>query len=169
MSTEINRQRLQTFLTNVRQEILNMQSGDSKFRNGALHLEKDTCPALNRLKIFEDNPTPKNLTEFLALAKQDWGSRASDAFKLWSGAIFKPEAFEPTKAPAKDFAVLVKDHIYDFFKVVSTPMTPKQVDLLEKHATLFAKTIKEEVSKEMVIQIKALVEQMKKDESKGND
>jgi len=164
---EINRQRLQQFLTNVNQEILNMRSGESKFRTGAWHPEKDTCPALNRLKLFEDNPTAKNLTEFLALAKQDWGSRASDAFKLWSDAIFKPEAFEPVKPPVKEFSVLVKDHIYDFFKVVSTPMTPKQVELLEKHATLFAKTIKEEVSKEMVIQIKALVDQMKKDE--GND
>ena len=165
--SDINRQRLQSFLTNVNQEILNMKSGDSKFRNGALHVEKDTCPALNRLKVFEENPTAKNLTEFLDLAKQDWGIRAGTAFKEWSHDIFKPEAFEPAKPPVKEFGVLVKDHIYDFFKVVSTSMTPKQVELLEKHATLFAKTIKEEVSREMVVQIKALVDQMKKDE--GND
>lgn len=169
MST-INRARLQSFLANVKQEVLNMKSGDSRFRNGALHFDKgdSSSPAINRLKLFEENPTPKNLTEFLNIAKQDFGSRCADEFKLWASAIFEPEAFEAKAPPAKDFEVQIKDCFYDCFKAVSIPMSPKQIELLDKHAFKLASVFRMEIFKGIQEQLEVLVKRLKESESKDN-
>ena len=168
MSTEMDRVRFHTFIANVRQEILNMKSGESRFRAGALHFDKgeESSPALNRLRLFEENPTPKNLTEFLVLAKQDFGGRCADEFKLWSSSIFEPEAFNPVAPPVKDFEVQIKDCFYDCFKAVSIPMSPKQIELLEKHAFKLANVFRAEISKGIGAQLEVLVQRLKQEETK---
>lgn len=168
MSTEMDRVRFHTFIANVRQEILNMKSGESRFRAGALHFDKgeESSPALNRLRLFEENPTPKNLTEFLVLAKQDFGGRCADEFKLWSSAIFEPEAFNPPVPTVREFEIQVKDCVYDCFRSVSIPMSPKQIELLEKHTFKLANVFRAEISKGIGTQLEALVKRLKENEVK---
>lgn len=167
MGTEIDRVKFHTFIASVRQEILNMKSGESRFRNGALHFDKgeESSPALNRLRLFEENPTAKNLTEFLTLAKQDFGGRCADEFKLWSSAIFEPEAFNPPTPPVRDFEVQIKDCFYDCFKAVSIPMSPKQIELLEKHTFKLANVFRTEISKGIGTQLEVLVQRLKQKEA----
>jgi hypothetical protein len=133
-----------------------------------LHLEKGTCPALHRLEIFENGPTKQNLSEFLLLAKQDWGGRCAEAFTLWSDAVFTDEITATTPPVTRAFEVNIKDCFYDCFKAVSIAMTPKQIELLERHAFKLAAVFKAEISKAIGEQLETLVKRLKEKETKDN-
>ena len=163
-NTEFNRDRFIKFVANVRQEILNMQSGEGRWRPGALHFEKDTSPAMHRLQLLEDNPTEGNLKQFIELAKQDFGAATAKAFKDWSHSIF-PEPPKEKRAPVvKAFDVAIKDGFYDFFKVARIPLEPKQIVLMEKTALRLATTFKTEIDRAVKERLEVLIQATKKKE-----
>ena len=158
MSEEFNRERFLQFVGNVRQEILNMQSGEGRWRPGALHFEKDTSPAMHRLELLEGNPTQGNLTQFLELAQQDFGKATADNFKNWSHSIFPVDPIVRKEPVVKPFDVAFKDVVYDLFKGVSIPMSPKQIELLERHALTMARLLDRTVKTEIRAQLKRIVQ-----------
>lgn len=167
MSESINRDRLIQFLANIDQEIANMQSGEGKHRPGTLHFEagKNSCPVMNRLEVFRETPTTKNLNEFLELAAQDFGAPTADYFRGMSQAIFKSAFVSPKKPVVKAFDVAVKDCFYDLFRTAQIPLTPKQVERIEtlslQLAAVFTRKISEDVSKQVKDQLGALVAGLK--------
>jgi hypothetical protein len=164
---EFNRDNFLRFIGNVRQEILNMQSGEGKWRPGALHFEKDKAsPVMHRLEMLENNPTKKNLDEFLLIAKQDFGTATARAFSDWSHSIFPPTAKEKAQVPTKAFDVSIKDGFYDMFKACRIPLEPKQLILLEKAALRLAKVFEMKIATTVGFQLGNLVKKMKEDEVK---
>lgn len=157
----LDKKHLRTFLSNVDQEIINIQAGESKFRHGAMHFEKGTCPALNRLKMFRDYPTKKNLEQFIALAGQDFGQTAAEAFRTWSARIHDELTPAAEKKPVvRPFDVVIKDGFYDMFKATRIPLDQKQVDLLEKNSAKLSRAFRDEISKEVKTQLEALVSKL---------
>jgi hypothetical protein len=147
MGETLNRERLIQFLSNVDQEILNMCSGEGKFRPGVLHFEvgKNSCPVMNRLAVLKENPTKKNLDLFIELAAQDFGPQTADYFEGISRAIFKVEAVVSQPA-TKAFDVSVKDAFYDMFRTARIPMEPKQVEQIEVHALRLAAVMEQKIA-----------------------
>ncbi len=165
--TEFDRTRFLAFIGNVRQEILNMKSGEGKWRPGALHFEKDTSPALHRLELLEGNPTPGNLTQFLELSVQDFGAATGKAFKDWSHSIFPPDATKKAAPVVKAFDVAIKDGFYDMFKAARIPLEPKQIILLEKAAMRIAKTFEQKIAVATGFAVGNLVKKLKDKEKTG--
>ena len=139
-----------------------MKVGESKFRTGALHFEKDTCPALHRFTVFQEHPSKKNLDEFVTIAKQDFGIRAAEAFGTWGSGLFETPANAPD-APKniKPFEVRVKDGLYDCFKAAQIPLGPTQVEALERASLRLANSFQAEISRTVLEQLKILVEKIK--------
>lgn len=165
----VDKKRLRSFIRNVRQEILNLQAGESRFRNGAIHFEgsvsKSKPPVIVRLDALDEYPSQKNLDTFLALAKQDLGAAVGEAFTSWSAGIFTPEEKEKAKAPVKTFELQIKDGFYDLFRAANIPLNPKQVDLITKHSVKLARTFQGEIQKTIGDQLKVLVEKMREKET----
>jgi hypothetical protein len=159
---EFDRDRFVKFLGNIRQEILNMESGEGRFRPGALHFEKDKAsPVLHRLQMLEENPTRKNLDEFLVIAKQDFGMATAKAFSDWSHSIFPQTSKEKKAVPVKAFDVAIKDGFYDMFKAARIPLEPKQIRLLEGTALRLAKTFEMKIATAVGFQLGNLVKTLK--------
>ena len=164
---EFNRDNFVKFLGNVNQEILNMQSGEGRFRPGALHFEVGKAsPVLNRLKMLEDNPTRENLDQFLLIAKQDFGAPTAQAFTDWSHSIFPEVKKDVSQVATKPFDVSIKDGFYDLFKACRIPLEPKQLLLLEKASLRIAQTFKQEISRTVGEQLGVLVKSAKAKEGK---
>jgi hypothetical protein len=144
---EFSRERFVSFIANVDQEILNMRSGEGKFRPGALHFEKDKAsPVLHRLEMLKENPTKENLWQFLEIAKQDFGAATAKAFTDWSHSIFPVDPVVRKGPVVKPFDVALKDGFYDLFKVVQIPMSPKQMELMEATSLRLAKVIEQKIA-----------------------
>jgi hypothetical protein len=159
---EFDRDRFVKFMGNVRQEILNMQSGEGRFRPGSLHFEKDKAsPVLHRLEMLESNPTRKNLDEFIVIAKQDFGTATAKAFLDWSHSIFPQTPREKKAAPVKAFDVAIKDGFYDMFKAARIPLEPKQIRLLESAALRLAQTFEQKIATAVGFQLGNLVKKLK--------
>jgi hypothetical protein len=165
---EFNRERFLAFVGNVRQEILNMKSGEGKWRPGALHFEKGTSPALHRLELLEENPTPGNLKQFLELSVQDFGAATGKAFSDWSHSIFPPDPKKKVVPVVKAFDVAIKDGFYDMFKAARIPLEPKQIVLMEKTALRLAKTFEQKIATTVGFQLGNLVKELKDKEKEGN-
>ena len=170
-NSEYDKKRLRTFIRNVRQEILNLQAGESKYRTSALHFETGVSgdsrvPVMFRLEQFENHPSKKNLESFLELASQDLSARAGIAFEGWSRNIFPqtPEAL--AKAQIKPFDLQIKDGFYDLFRAAQIPMTPQQVDLIMTHSGKLAKAFQGEIHKTIKDQLETLVAKLKTQEEK---
>jgi len=134
-NSEYDRDRLRTLIRNVRQEILLMQAGESKYRTSALHFETSVSgdsqtPVMFRLEQLEKHPTKKNLASFLEIASQDLSARAGVAFEGWSRNIFPQNPAVLAKTQIKPFDLVVKDGFYDLFRAAQIPLNPKQVDLI---------------------------------------
>ncbi len=161
-TNEFNRERFLSFLTSVDQEILNLQSGEGKFRSGAIHFEKGKAsPVLFRLQQLKDNPTKKNLDEFIVIAKQDFGTTTGQAFSDWSHSIFPVDLAVKAKPVVKPFSVAIKDGFYDMFRAAQIPLTPKQVELLEVASLKLAQAFDVKVQETVRAQLKTLVEKSK--------
>ena len=178
---EFNRERFLSFLTSIDQEILNMQSGEGKFRPGAIHFEKGKAsPVLFRLEQLKENPTSANLLLFIEIAKQDFGLSTAKAFKDWSHDIFPVDPKVKAKPVVKPFATVVKDGFYDMFKAAQVPLSPKQVELLEAASLRLAQAFENKIAigvgfavgnsvrVQVQKQLKELVEKSKVQESEDN-
>ena len=154
MAETINRDRLVQFLSNVDQEVLNMCSGEGRFRPGVLHFEqgKNSCPVMNRLEILKNTPTQKNLDVFLELAAQDFGAPTADFFRGEAQAIFV-RTVEGGPKFVKAFDIAIKDGFYDMFKSARIAMEPKQVELIETHALRLAKVIETKIAVSVGFQV----------------
>jgi hypothetical protein len=119
---------------------------------------------MHRLELLEQNPTPGNLTQFLELAKQDFGTATANNFKNWSHSIFPEEPKKVSQPTTKPFNVSIKDDFYDMFKAARIPLEPKQILLLEKTALRMAKTFKEEIDRSVKERLEVLVAATKKKE-----
>jgi hypothetical protein len=167
VTKEFNRERFTGFISQVNQEILNMQSGEGRFRPGALHFEVGKAsPVLNRLKMLEENPIRENLDQFLIIAKQDFGAPTAQAFTDWSHSIFPEVKKDKNLVAPKAFDVALKDGFYDLFKACRIPLEPKQLILLEKGALRLAQTFKQEISRTVGEQLGVLVKSLKAKEEK---
>jgi hypothetical protein len=156
---EFDKKRVRVFIKNVRQEILNIQAGESKFRAGAMHFEKGLCGAVNRLDIFDKNPTKENLDQFIEIAKQDFGNAVGEAFINWSSGVFvkvgedkKPVIVE------KEFGLKIQDIFYECFKIARIPLDPTQMDRFRAATERMAKTFQLEISKGIGEHLKTLLE-----------
>jgi hypothetical protein len=166
---EYNRERFLAFIANVDQEILNMRSGEGRFRPGALHFEKDKAsPVLHRLTQLKDNPSAGNLAQFIEIAKQDFGKATATAFANWSRAIFPENPNTVKKHVPKAFDVAIKDGFYDLFKAAQIPLTPKQVELLEIHSLKLARTFDTKIQEVVRAQLQELVSKSKATEEASN-
>jgi len=165
----LDKKRLRMFLSSVDQEILNIQAGESQYRGGALHFESG-CPALNRLDLFRNNPTRKNLDEFLALAAQDFGNDVGAAFTKWSITIHDELTAKEDKKPiVRSFDSIIKGCFYDMFKAARVSLDQGQMDLLERHSSKMAKAFKEENSREIRSQLEVLVKRLERTRSESKD
>jgi hypothetical protein len=161
---EFDRERFNRFIANIDQEILNMRSGEGRFRPGALHFEKDKAsPVLNRLELLKANPTKDNLTQFLDIAKQDFGAATAKAFTDWSASIFPVDPMVRKTRVVKPFDVAIKDGFYNLFKVVQIPMSPKQLELMEATSLRLAHVFEEKIAAEVKAQLTTLVSKAKAD------
>ena len=168
---EYDSKKLRTFIVNVRQEILNMQAGESKYRTSALHFETSVAggsrtPVIFRLDQLEEYPSKKNLESFIEIARQDLSSRAGIAFESWSRTIFPVDASALATAQIKPFELHIKDGFYDLFKAAQIPLTPKQVDLITVHSTKLARAFQQEIRTTIRTQINELVAKTKAEEPK---
>ncbi len=126
----LDNNKLRQFTINVRDEVKKIQAGHSQYHSKAIHFDKGISPALNMLGIFEAKPSQKTLDEFLGVAKQDFGSRAADAFKTWAiSLVFEDTVVKPPKA--KSFADKLGDVFYGIFKAAGLPLTPDQYDKIQ--------------------------------------
>ncbi len=164
-----DKKRLRMFIRNVRQEILNMKAGESKFRTGAIHFEtsvtKAQPPVIQRLDVLDEHPSQKNLDIFLELAKQDLGARAGQAFTSWSTGIFTEDPEEAKKPRIKTFEQQITDGFYDLFKAAQIPLNPKQVDLITTHSGKLARTFQGEIHATVKEQLTTLVTKLKTNET----
>ena len=159
----LNKERLRQFLTNVDQEILNLQAGESKYRGGAIHFEKGGLGVMNRLDMFKKNPTKDNLEQFIALAKQDFGAVCGEAFETWSQPIHDQLTPDAEKEPVeRSFENKIKNGFYDMFKAARVSLDQKQVEQIERASWKMAKTFKEENSKEIKSQLDILVKRLER-------
>jgi hypothetical protein len=166
MKEDVNRAKLAQFIANVDQEILNMMAGEGSKRPGALHFEVGkVSPALNRLEVFKETPTQKNLDQFIELAKQDFGAPTGEMFESYSGAIFTPDPAVRKKPVPKAFNVSVKDAFYDMFKAARIPMEPQQVERIEAISMKFANTLEMKVATAVGFAVGNLVHTLKKQEA----
>ena len=168
-NSEYDTKRLRTFIRNVRQEILNMQAGESKYRTSALHFEvgvsgDSRVPVMFRLEQLENHPSQKNLDSFLEIASQDLSARAGAAFKSWAVNIFPQDPEALAKAQIKPFDLQIKDGFYDLFRAAQIPMTPQQVDLIMTHSGKLAKAFQGEIHKTIKDQLEELVTKLKTEE-----
>ena len=166
---KFDKDRLRTFIRNVRQEILNLQAGESKFRTSAVHfpvsVSGNKVPVLQRLDALEEFPSQKSLDLFLMLASQDLSARAGAAFETWSTGIFPVDAERNAKALVKPFELQIKDGFYDLFRAAQIPLNPKQVDLIMTHSGKLAKTFQGEIHKTVKEQLEVLVAKLKTEEA----
>lgn len=160
-----DKKRLRTFIRNVRQEILNLQAGESRYKNIAVQfpvsVSGDKAPVLQRLDALDNHPSQKSLDLFLMLAKQDLSFRAGEAFTTWSNGIFTEEDVKEDAVTAKTFELHIKDGFYDLFRSAQIPLNPKQVDLLHKHAAKMAHAFQAEIHKTIKSQLETLVAKIK--------
>ena len=168
-NSEFDKDRLRTFIRNVRQEILNLQAGESKYRGTALHFETGVAgtpaPVIFRLEQLEQHPSQKNLDLFLMLAAQDLSAAAGAAFRSWSNGIFPVDPEAAAKAQIKPFNLQIKDGFYDLFRAAQIPMTPKQVDLITVHSGKLAKAFQREIRETIRTQLDELVEKLHKEKT----
>ena len=168
-NSEFDKDRLRTFIRNVRQEILNLQAGESRFRTSALHFEQtlsgDGPGVMVRLDALDKHPSKENLEYFLLLAAQDLSAQAGAAFKTWSQGIFPVSAEAAAKALIKPFDLQIKDGFYDLFKAAQIPLNPKQVDLIMVHSGKLAKAFQGEIQKTVKEQLDTLVTKIKTEDA----
>ena len=163
----LNKSKLVPFIRNVRQELLNIQSGEPKWRSGPpLHFEEGkSVPIFATLDRFEANPTKKTLDAFIAQAAQDLGKATGKGFETWSAPVFHTVTTEgEVVVTEKTFAYSIKDGWYDCFKVAHISMDQKQVDLMSKAATRMAESFQAEIKRGISGQLDELVKRMKKAE-----
>ena len=164
----LNQKKLTPFLKNVRQEILNIRSGEAKWRTGPpLHFEAGKAIPVNAtLERFQENPIKKNFDTFIAQATQDLGKPTGDGFERWGIGLWHEvtEEGEPVVAVDKPFAATIKDGFYDCFKTAHISLDQKQVDLLGKAADRMAVAIDKQIFKGISSQLDALVARLKKAE-----
>ncbi len=163
-----DKKRLRTFVRNVRQEILNLQAGESRFRTSAIHFPQTVGGGppgvVFRLDQLDEHPSQKNLDIFLQLASQDLSAKAGVAFKDWSTGIFPEDPDVAAKAKVKPFELQIKDGFYDLFKAAQIPLNPKQVDLIMTHSGKLAKAFQGEIHKTIKEQLEELVTKLKAQE-----
>jgi len=164
---DIDRKRLVQFLVDVDQEILNMRSGEGRWRPGALYFDKgeSSSPVMNRLTIFKTYPTRDNLKQFLEIATQDFGPATSYQFETWSRAIFAETPVERKERSVRPFDVQFKDAFYDMFKTVNIPMTPKQVERIETISLKLSGLFEEKITTTVESQLGALIKALKTKEA----
>jgi hypothetical protein len=166
---EYNRERFLSFIASVDQEILNMRSGEGRFRPGAIHFEEGKAsPVMHRLTQLRDNPSADNLVQFIEIAKQDFGLPTGQAFADWSLAIFPVDLNVVKRHVPKAFDVAIKDGFYDMFKAAQIPLAPKQVELLEIHSLKLAKTFNTKIQEAVREQLTELVSKAKVTEEASN-
>ena len=161
---EFDKKKLRQFLSNVRQEILNIQSGEPKWRTGPpLHFEVGkSVPIHATLERLQANPTKKTYDGFIAQASQDLGAPTGKGFATWGQGVFtKVEDNTPVPTPSKAFEVKLFDGLYDCFKVARIQLEPKQIEAFEKATLRLARTFSEEIHKEMREQLGSVVEKLK--------
>lgn len=165
----LDKKLLARFLKNVQQEILNIQSGEPKWRTGPpLHFETNKAvPVLAVLERFQQAPTKANYDAFIAQATQDLGKPTGDGFATWGQSLFIEVSTKGTPvAASKTFAAAIKDGFYDCFRVARISMDQKQVDRMEKATDRMANVFQAEISKAVGDQLDALVARLKKAEEK---
>lgn len=163
----LNMEKLPQFLKSVRQEILNIQSGEAKWRTGPpIHFETDKAvPIHATLERFQDNPTKKTFDAFIAQATQDLGKPTGDGFKTWGMGLFNVVVNgTPAPTPSKKFEAKLFDGLYSCFRVARIQLEPKQIEAFEKATAQLAKTFAEEIHKEMRAQLSETVEKLKRSE-----
>ncbi len=164
----LNKEKLPQFLKNVRQEILNVRSGEAKWRTGPpLHFEEGKAVPVNAtLERFQDNPTKKTFDDFIRQASQDLGRPTGDGFATWGMSLWSKVIDDTGKEPKVDktFAATIKDGFYDCFKVAHISLDQKQVDLLAAAAGRMAVSIDKQVFKHISSQLDTLVARVKKAE-----
>lgn len=166
----LNKKKLPQFLKNVRQEILNIQSGEPKWRTGPpLHFEVDKAvPIYATLDRFQESPTKKNFDGFIGQASQDLGAPTGKGFATWGEPLWHTiKDGTPTPTPSKAFEAKLFDGFYNIFKVARIQLEPKQIEMFEKACSQLAKTFNEEIHNEMRHQLKEIVAKLKKAEPKA--
>ena len=165
----LNKEKVPQFLKNVRQEILNIQSGEAKWRTGpAIHFETNKAiPVEATLDRFQANPTKKTYDEFIRQASQDLGKPTGDGFATWGMNLFNTvKDGKPTPTPSKKFEAKLFDGFYSVFKVARIQLEPKQIEAFEAATAQLAKTFSEEIHREMRTQLTETVAKLKKAEPK---
>ena len=164
----LNQKKLTPFLKNVRQEILNIRSGEAKWRTGPpLHFEEGKAVPVNAtLERFQENPIKANFDAFIRQASQDLGKPTGDGFAQWGIGLWHTvtEAGEKTPEPDKTFAAAIKDGFYDCFKTANISLDQKQVDRLAVAAGRMAGSIQKQIFKDIKGQLDTLVEKLRKAE-----
>ena len=163
----LHKEKLPQYLKNVRQELLNIQSGEARWRRGpALHFEiGKAVPIEATLNRFQDFPSKENFDAFIFQATQDLGKPTGDGFKTWGQDLFHTiHEGKPTPTPNKKFEAKLFDGLYSVFKVARIQLEPKQIDAFEKAAAGLAKTFSEEIHREMKAQLSETVAKLKKAE-----
>lgn len=161
----LNKKKLPQWLKNVRQEILNIQSGEPKWRTGPpLHFEVGKAvPIHATLERFESNPTKKNYDVFIAIAHQDLGAPTGKGFATWGTSLWEAiKDGKPTIKVDKKFEAKLFDGFYSIFKVARIQLEPTQIERFEAATTQLAKTFSEEIHREMRTQLAETVAKLKK-------
>jgi hypothetical protein len=169
----VDKKLLMQFLVNVRQEILNIQFGEPRWRTGApIHFETDKEVPVNRvLERLEQSPSKVNFDAFIAQATQDLGKPTGEGFATWGQPLFtKVKADGKPEVAKKTFADSIKDGFYDCFKVAHISLDQKQVDRMAVAANRMAQSFQAEISRSVGNQLEVLVARMKESEKvKKND
>ena len=167
---DTNRERAVTFIRNVKQEILNIQAGEGKWRRGSgLYFETNKAvPVFATLERFEATLSKKAFDEFIAQASQDLGKATGDGFKDWGQGLFTEvkEDGTPAPQPSKKFEAKLFDGFYSVFKVARISLEPKQIAAFEQATAKLALTFSEEIHREMRTQLAETVAKLKDSEVK---
>jgi hypothetical protein len=163
----VDKKLLMQFLVNVKQEILNIQFGEPRWRTGApIHFEAEKEIPVNRvLERLEQAPSKANFDAFIEQATQDLGKPTGEGFATWGQPVFtKVKADGKPVAVKKTFGDSIKDGWYDCFKTAHISLNQKQVDLLAVSANRMAQAFQAEISRTVTNQLEVLVARMKETE-----
>lgn len=135
----------------IREEIKKFQHGTSDLRvKKPMHFEKDTCPALNALNRFENDPNPENLKLFLITAKGDFGKKAAETFTEWSNNVFEKGVIEGDPKPVeKPFEDEISDIFYDVFRASGITLNQFQVENVRRMSKKLALRIERNINKKL--------------------
>lgn len=158
----IDREKLKIAVDLIRKEIELIGMGASEFIDQAIRTE-ERSPVNHALKVFEIDPWPKRLEDFLKMARQDFNPRVEKQFKEWTDGIFgePKEGLETLRkeqkiAKRRPLESTLFGLMHDVLTVGGPPLDQRAAQRLRMASLKLAKAIQAESKMAQIANMKRL-------------